>query len=85
MSIRRMLQIGVVSLALGGAVVPFFGTSEAQVTTDTDRTATTADDRGGHDWGWVGIFGLAGLAGLMGNKRETTSTTSRNPSTATAR
>ena len=73
MSMRRLLQVGVISLALGGALVPMYGTSQAQVTTGTDRTTTTpADD--GPDFGWIGIFGLAGLAGLLGNRRNDTMT-----------
>lgn len=68
MSMRRLLQVGVVSLALGGALFPMYGTSQAQVTTGTDRTTTTTNDDG-PDFGWIGIFGLAGLAGLLGNRR----------------
>ena len=71
MSIRRLFQVGVVSLALGGAVAPMLNTSEAQTTgTDADRTGTRTEDRSGPDFGWIGILGLAGLAGLMGNRRE---------------
>ena len=44
MSMRRLLQVGVMALALGGALVPMYGTSQAQVATGTDRTTTTADD-----------------------------------------
>lgn len=67
MSIRKLLQVGVVTIGLGGALVPMVGDSVAQVT--TDRTATTTNDDG-PDFGWIGIFGLAGLAGLLGNRRE---------------
>jgi hypothetical protein len=71
MSIRRLFQVGVVSLALGGAAAPMLNSSEAQTTgTDADRTAAATDDRRGPDFGWIGILGLAGLAGLMGNRRE---------------
>jgi MYXO-CTERM domain-containing protein len=72
MSMRRLLQVGVMALALGGALVPMYGTSQAQVTTGTDRTTTADDD--GPDFGWIGIFGLAGLAGLLGNRRSDTMT-----------
>jgi hypothetical protein len=85
MSIRRMFQVGVVTLALGGAVAPMFNASEAQTTgTDADRTGTATDDRRGPDFGWIGILGLAGLAGLMGNRRED-HTASRTSTASTAR
>jgi hypothetical protein len=74
MSLRRTLQVGIVALSLGGAFAPMLS-SEAQVTggagdAGTARGTATTDDRGGPDFGWIGILGLAGLAGLMGNKRE---------------
>jgi hypothetical protein len=71
MSLRRTLQVGIVALSVGGAFAPML--TNAQVTGgagDAGRTTATADDRGGTDFGWIGILGLAGLAGLMGNKRE---------------
>lgn len=68
MSMRKLLQVGVVAIGLGGAFIPMMPSSEAQVTTGTDRTATADND--GVDFGWIGIFGLAGLAGLMGNRRK---------------
>jgi hypothetical protein len=89
MSIRRTFQIAVVTLALSGVAAPMFTASEAQVAGDADRrpmgTNTTADDRGGPDFGWIGIIGLAGLAGLMGNRRETRSMSRPATSTATPR
>ena len=83
MSMRRLLQVGVMALALGGALVPMYGTSQAQVATGTDRTTTTADDDG-PNLGWIGIFGLAGLAGLLGNRR-TDPVTRQTPATSAAR
>ena len=68
MSMRKLLQASVVTIALGGALVPMMSSSEAQVTTGTDRGTTTTNDEGA-DFGWIGIFGLAGLAGLLGNRR----------------
>ncbi|CAM4392087.1 WGxxGxxG family protein [Paenibacillus alkaliterrae] len=32
--------------------------------------ATTAADRGGIDWGWLGLLGLIGLAGMRNRDRE---------------
>ena len=34
----------------------------------TNQTNGTQDNRGGHDWGWIGLLGLAGLAGLAGRR-----------------
>jgi len=36
----------------------------------TNQTNGTPDNRGGHDWGWIGILGLAGLAGLRRKRRD---------------
>lgn len=83
MSMRRLLQVGVVSLALGGALVPMYGTSQAQVTTGTERTTTTNDT--GPDFGWIGIFGLAGLAGLLGNRRNEPMSRHSSATTSAAR
>ena len=83
MSMRRMFQVGVIALALGGTFAPMVA-PEAQVT-GTDRTTTTRDDdRGGIDFGWIGVIGLAGLAGLMGNRRESPGTGRHTSATSTA-
>ena len=36
----------------------------------TNQRNGTQDNRGGHDWGWIGLLGLAGLAGLRRNRRD---------------
>jgi hypothetical protein len=82
MSLRHTFQIAVVALSLGGAFAPML--SNAQVTGGAGDAGagrapatTTADDRRGPDFGWIGILGLAGLAGLMGNTREDRSALNR--------
>ena len=84
MSMRKLLQVSVVAIGLGGALVPMMSSSEAQVTTGTDRTTTTADNDG-PDFGWIGIFGLAGLAGLLGNRRHDNTVTRHSSATSPAR
>jgi len=38
----------------------------------TTGAATTQNDGGGFDLGWLGLLGLAGLAGLAGRKKHDT-------------
>jgi len=39
-------------------------TAAATATNPGPATVTRYDDRGGFDWGWLGLIGLAGLLGL---------------------
>ena len=71
-------MIGMLAVMILGASLSFAQTADNANSADrgTGTTATQNGDynnRGGHNWGWLGIFGLAGLAGLRGRRQYTTS------------
>jgi hypothetical protein len=50
-----------------------YGDTGAAVNGQTTSAAGTYDQgaRGGHNWGWIGLFGLLGLLGMRGRNRTT--------------
>ena len=60
---KRLALLFAVTLLGIGATAP--SASAAGV------VATSHNEDGGTDYGWIGLLGLAGLAGLLGRKRDT--------------
>ena len=67
-----ILSILLLTVALGFAQGTGSGGSDAATTPNqaTNQSNGTQDNRGGHDWGWLGLLGLIGLAGLRRNRRD---------------
>jgi hypothetical protein len=87
--------IGTSAIVASLAVLPLNLSAQAQTSTDgtgtTTRTTTpntgvyndsANTDRGGFDWGWLGLLGLLGLAGLAGKNRSEEPTRYRDPNAA---
>ena len=76
-------MIGMLAVMILGASLSFAQTADNANSADrgTGPTATQNGDnnnRGGHNWGWIGLFGLAGLAGLRGRRQYTTTERDRD-------
>ena len=66
MPFRRSITVAALLLALGGALLPLQGSSDAQI----GHPATEPSDshRQASPIGWVGWLGLSGLLGLFGGR-----------------
>ena len=85
--------IGTSAIVASLAVLPLNLSAQAQTSSDGTGTTTTTPntgvyndsantDRGGFDWGWLGLLGLLGLAGLAGKNRSEEPTRYRDPNAA---
>lgn len=69
----KVIRTGILLLSLA-MILPMGMITTAQTPTSTPytyaRTENIDRDRGGDNWGWLGLLGLAGLFGLL-RRRET--------------
>jgi MYXO-CTERM domain-containing protein len=69
----KAIRTGILLLSLM-AILPLGSITTAQTPTSTPYTTARTEsydrDRGGDNWGWLGLLGLAGLFGLL-RRRET--------------
>ncbi|MBO0719301.1 MAG: WGxxGxxG-CTERM domain-containing protein [Blastocatellia bacterium] len=70
----KLIRTSILLLSLL-TILPLGTVTNAQTPNSTPyqyaRTENVDRDRGGDNWGWLGLLGLAGLLGLM-RRRETT-------------
>ena len=64
-------MLGMLAMLILGASLSLAQTADPNADRGTGAPTTQNSDnnRGGHDWGWLGLLGLAGLAGLRGRKQ----------------
>jgi MYXO-CTERM domain-containing protein len=69
---KRYIRSGILALSLSALPLGLSALAQTSGQPYQDRTATTTrtEDRGGSNWGWIGLIGLIGLAGLAGRRRE---------------
>ena len=69
----KRTRAAVMAVSLMTLVLPLTGFAQGSTTSPPTRVDTrpvvTDDERGGFDWGWLGLLGLAGLGGLLGRER----------------
>jgi MYXO-CTERM domain-containing protein len=82
----RVIRTSILLLSLL-TILPLGAMTNAQTPSATPytygRTENIERDRGGDNWGWLGLLGLAGLLGLM-RRRETVSREHVRPADTTA-
>jgi MYXO-CTERM domain-containing protein len=72
-NLLKVIRTSILLLSLL-TILPIGALTTAQTPTATPYTYARTEnerERGGDNWGWLGLLGLAGLLGLMRGRRET--------------